>query len=66
MAVLCHFDTCEYFSHWGCGHPRKKKNGGKFILPTFRPGKPCIWGKAKFDAADCIMAQIAIEEAKRK
>lgn len=65
MAVLCSLETCQYFSYCGCGNPRKKENGGRFILPTFRPGKICIWGEAKFDAADFIRYQIAIAKSKQ-
>ena len=65
MAVLCSFDTCRFFGSGKCGHPRKKENGGRFNLPTYRPGKPCIWGEAKIDAADFIRAQLTNAEAKR-
>jgi hypothetical protein len=57
MGVLCSLETCRYFSYSGCKHPRKKENGGRFNLPTLHEGKSCIWGEAKFDAADFIRAQ---------
>lgn len=65
MTVLCSFDTCRFFDSVKCLHPRKKENGGKFILPVFRPNETCIWGKSKFDVANFIRSQIAIEDAKR-
>ena len=64
MPILCHYDSCRYFEH-RCTHPRKKENGGQFILPNFKPGKTCIWGEAKFDAANFLRAQISIADTNR-
>ena len=66
MAVLCHYDDCRFFGSSRCTHPRKKENGGQFILPVFKPGKVCIWGERKFDPADFLRAQIAISEMNRE
>ena len=66
MPILCSLETCQHFSYSGCKHPRKKENGGQFILPVFRPGNPCIWGEAKFDAADVLRALDANRQANER
>lgn len=66
MPVLCHYNDCQYFGTGRCKHPRKKENGGQFILPVFSPGKTCIWGKQKFDPTNFIRAQLAVAEHNRR